>query len=163
MKINKNTRFHKCKGISDNFIIYSQTASWFAKDFHSEKQLLLDSNFSAQHPQPAQTKGPPNMGHAAGPTARRGEAAAAAACRRANHCLPMPALPLLWPHTYRPRPRPPGPPAHPSMRPPDDPNTRPPLQPIRAPRAPPKSKPTTAQALSAQKITHRARGSRFNQ
>jgi hypothetical protein len=30
------------------------TASWFNKDFHSEKQLLLDSNFT-QHPQPATT------------------------------------------------------------------------------------------------------------
>ena len=49
---------HECKGVSDNSTVHSQTASWFAKDFHSEKQLLLDSTFSAQHPQPARTKGP---------------------------------------------------------------------------------------------------------
>ena len=45
--------FIDVKGVSDNSTVYSQTASWFAKDFHSEKQLLLDSSFSAQHPQPA--------------------------------------------------------------------------------------------------------------
>ena len=47
--------FMNAKGVSDNFTIYSQTASWFAKDLHLEKQLLVDSSFSAQHSQPATT------------------------------------------------------------------------------------------------------------
>ena len=50
--------FINVKDVSDNSTIYSQTASWFAKDLYLEKQLLLDSSFPAQHPQPAQTKGP---------------------------------------------------------------------------------------------------------